>query len=58
MKYQNERLKKVETIEKFVYNPNGNNPEYNALNHAEVIKIKLILLLKRYLILQLIGVLR
>lgn len=39
MKYQNERLKKVETIEKFVYNPNGNNPEYNALNHAEVIKI-------------------
>lgn len=39
MKYQNERLKKVETIEKFVYNPNGSNPEYNALNHAEVIKI-------------------
>ena len=27
------------TIEKFVYNPNGSNPEYNALKHAEVIKI-------------------
>ena len=37
--YQEERLKKAEAIERFVYNPNGSNPEYNALNHAEVIKI-------------------
>lgn len=34
-----EKLEKAKTIEKFVYNPNGSNAEYNALNHAEVIKI-------------------
>lgn len=34
-----ERLEKVKEIDKFVYNPNGSNPEYNALKHAEVIKI-------------------
>lgn len=39
LKYQKERLTKAQTIEKFVYNPNGSNPEYNALKHAEVIKI-------------------
>ncbi len=33
------RLNKTKDIDKFVYNPNGNNPEYNALKHAEVIKI-------------------
>lgn len=32
-------MEKAQTIEKFVYNPNGSNPEYNALKHAEVIKI-------------------
>lgn len=34
-----EKLGKAKTIEKFVYNPNGSNAEYNAHNHAEVIKI-------------------
>lgn len=34
-----EKLGKAKTIEKFVYNPNGSNAEYNALDHAEVIKI-------------------
>lgn len=34
-----EKLGKAKTIEKFVYNPNGSNAEYNAFNHAEVIKI-------------------
>ena len=34
-----ERLEKAYSIEKFVYNPNGSNPEYNALKHADVIKI-------------------
>lgn len=34
-----EKLGKAKTIEKFVYNPNVSNAEYNALNHAEVIKI-------------------
>ena len=36
---QKERLAKAQSIEKFVYNPNGSNPEYNALKHAEVIRI-------------------
>ena len=35
----NERFEKAKTIERFIYNPNGSNPEYNALKHAEVIKI-------------------
>lgn len=34
-----EKLGKAKAIEKFLYNPNGSNAEYNALNHAEVIKI-------------------
>lgn len=34
-----EKLEKAKTIEKFVYTPHGSNPEYNALKHAEVIKI-------------------
>lgn len=33
------RLEKAEKIEKFTYNPNGSNLEYNALKHADVIKI-------------------
>ena len=33
------RLEKAEKIEKFIYNPNGSNPEYNALKHADVIRI-------------------
>lgn len=37
--YLKEHLAKAQTIEKFIYNPNGNNPEYNALKHADVIKI-------------------
>ncbi len=39
MNYLKDRLERAETIEKFVYNPNGSNPEYNGLNHADVIKI-------------------
>lgn len=39
MNYLKDRLERAETIEKFVYNPNGSNPEYNALNHSDVIKI-------------------
>ncbi len=39
LEYQKERLAKAQNIEKFVYNPNSGNPEYNALKHAEVIKI-------------------
>lgn len=34
-----DKLEKAETIDKFMYNPNGSNSEYNALKHAEVVKI-------------------
>lgn len=36
---KNERLAALDEIKVFIYNPNGDNPERNALNHAEVIKI-------------------
>ena len=34
-----ERLKKLENIKKFLYNPNGENLGYDSLNHSEVIKM-------------------
>lgn len=34
-----ERLLSLDRIKTFTYNPDGDNPESNALNHAEVIKI-------------------
>lgn len=33
------RLELLNDIRKFCYNPDGDNPEHNALNHTEVIKI-------------------
>ena len=39
LEFLKKRLEKAEKIEKFIYNPNGSNPEYNALKHADVIKI-------------------
>jgi DNA helicase-2/ATP-dependent DNA helicase PcrA len=33
------KLASLNKIRTFIYNPDGNNPEKNALNHAEVIKI-------------------
>ncbi len=36
---KSERLELLNQIKKFIYNPNSDNPEHNALNHAEVIKI-------------------
>ena len=39
IKHLKDKLEKAKKIEKFVYNPSGSNPEYNALKHAEVIKI-------------------
>lgn len=39
LEFLKKRLEKAEKIEKFIYNPNGSNLEYNALNHADVIKI-------------------
>jgi DNA helicase-2/ATP-dependent DNA helicase PcrA len=36
---KNERLKILDTIKSFIYSPEGDNPERNALNHAEVIEI-------------------
>ena len=39
LELKKEQLEKTKAIEKFVYNPNGSNPEHNALKHAEVIRI-------------------
>ncbi len=36
---KNDRLKRLENIKKFSYDPNGENLEYDSLNHAEVIKL-------------------
>jgi ATP-dependent DNA helicase UvrD/PcrA len=36
---KNERLALLNNIKRFTYNPDSDNPERNALNHAEVIKI-------------------
>jgi DNA helicase II / ATP-dependent DNA helicase PcrA len=36
---KSERLELLKNIRIFIYNPDGDNPERNALNHAEVIKI-------------------
>lgn len=36
---KNDRLSRLDQIKKFIYNPDGDNPEHNALNHSEVIKI-------------------
>lgn len=49
------KLEKAETIDKFVYNPNGSNPEYNALKHAEVIKISAQLILDNMMLQRVIA---
>ena len=36
---KNERLRKLENVKKFSYNPNGENLGYDSLNHAEVIEL-------------------
>jgi DNA helicase-2/ATP-dependent DNA helicase PcrA len=36
---KSERLELLNQIKKFIYNQDSDNPEHNALNHAEVIKI-------------------
>ena len=53
--YQKERLAKAQRIEKFVYNPNGSNPEYNALKHAEVIKISAQMILENKMLQRIIA---
>lgn len=55
LKYQKERLVKAQMIEKFVYNPNGSNPEYNALNHSEVIKISAQMIIESKMLQQIIA---
>ena len=39
LKFLKKCLENAKKIEKFIYNPNGSNLEYNALNHADVIKL-------------------
>lgn len=53
--YQKERLAKAQIIEKFVYNPNGSNPEYNALKHAEVIRISAQMILENKMLQRIIA---
>lgn len=53
--YLQERLEKAQRIEKFVYNPNGSNPEYNALKHADVIKISAQMILESTMLQRLIA---
>lgn len=53
--FQKERLAKAQIIEKFVYNPNGSNPEYNALKHAEVIKISAQMILENKMLQRIIA---
>ena len=52
---QKKRLAKAQTIEKFVYNPNGSNPEYNALKHAEVIRISARMIIESRILQQIIA---
>jgi len=33
------RIKELENVHKFIYNPNGENLGYDSLNHAEVVKM-------------------
>lgn len=39
IKRKTERLAKIEKVQRFSYNPNGENIGYDSLNHSEVIKI-------------------
>lgn len=39
IKHKKERLAKLSTVKRFLYNPNGDNPGYDSLNHDEVVKI-------------------
>ena len=55
MNYLKDRLERAETIKKFVYNPNGSNPEYNALNHADVIKISALMIMNSLMLQRIIA---
>lgn len=55
LQHLEKKLEKAQTIEKFVYNPNGSNPEYNALKHAEVIKISAQMILDNKMLQQIIA---
>ena len=39
IKKKTERLSKIKSIQKFSYNPNGDNVGYDSLSHSEVIKM-------------------
>ena len=55
LEHQKIQLTKVQTIKKFVYNPNGSNPEYNALKHTEVIKISAQMILESKMLQRIIA---
>ncbi len=39
IKNKQERLAKLSTVKRFLYNPNGDNSGYDSLNHDEVVKM-------------------
>ena len=50
-----ERLEKSQKIKRFIYSPTGSNSEYNALKHAEVIKISAQMIMDCKLLQQIIA---
>lgn len=55
LKSLNERLEKAMKVRKFTYNPNGSNLEYNALKHADVIKISAQLIMENPMLQRIIA---
>lgn len=49
------RISKAKIISKFIYNPDGNNYEHNALNHTDVIKIAAKMISEKQLLQQIIA---
>lgn len=50
-----DRLDKAQAIEKFRYNPNGSNSEYNALKHSDVIKMSAQMIIENQMLQRIIA---
>lgn len=49
------KIEKAMAIERFIYNPNGNNFEFNALSHTDVIKLAARMITENQLLQELIA---
>ncbi|WP_018464564.1 UvrD-helicase domain-containing protein [Segatella paludivivens] len=49
------KIEKAPSIKQFIYNPNGNNLEYNSLNHSDVITISSQMILKNEMLQKIIA---